>query len=275
MTNLRHARNLLANLIFGGDRSKASKDCFALDAGIGDTLLYLKRLETYCDMTGGVARLYVPDFQVELLKTKNGRRVALRPLSELSNLQDIINLSPHALVGGQSGPLRKRAAAYFLRALLRKFNIYVLNEYDLANRLLEGLYAQTDYKTVFANPTITQFVICPDTSLEEKAFSAKELQLLITLIKRANQNAPIDLISSRKFELGGAASHVFKPRFSDYSYPATSLFICADSALLHYFHGEGFRVVMMAKSNHFRTFAARIPIWHMDALNNFSMSDTA
>lgn len=270
MTNLRHARNLLANLIFGGSQPAEGRCSFALDAGIGDTLLYLKRLEIYCHVTGDAARLYVPDFHVNLLKTENGRRVDIRPLSTLSTMTNIINLSPHALIGGMSGPLRKRAAAYFLRALLRKFRIYVLNEYDLADRLLKGLYTQTDAMAMIGNPEITQFVICPDTSLDEKAFSELEIKQLIKFIDDMNHNASIDVISNRNLALGKRSQKIFRPRFSDYSYQEASLFICADSALLHYFHGEGFRVVMVAKSNHFRTFAAMIPIWQMDTLMRVS-----
>ena len=186
--------------------------------------------------------------QISLLETANGRDVEVRPLSELSNLKHITNLSPHALIGGVSRPLRKRAGAYFLRALLRKFKIYVLNEYDLADLLLKSLYAQIDYTTILANPNINQFVICPDTSLKEKSFSQKEIRMLIGLINEANENATIDIISDQKLEPTGKARQTFKPRSQDYSYPKTSIFICADSALLHYFHGEGFRVIMVAKT---------------------------
>ena len=114
-------------------------------------------------------------------------------------------------------------------------------------------------------------MICPDTSLEEKAFSQEEIRMLIGTINEANGNASIDVISDKKLELAGTVRQIFKPKLHDYSYPKTSLFICADSALLHYFHGEGFRVVMVAKTNHFRTFTAKTPICRMDEINNLSV----
>ena len=262
MIDLKHLKNLCFTIFLKKViKFEAPPNRFLIDAGLGDTILYLNQLQKYVRYFGKPVTVFVPGNYIPTLASFKMSKLLLEAISSSAETIQHINISPQSRITHVSKITKLQATRYAMRAIKRKFFLFsTTNEYLISEAFLRDLFSVLSLETILSNEEVKQIIICPDTSSQYKSLSVLELSKFVSLIKKKRPNISVKIITSRKDGVPRGVTTEFQTSFGDYRSASGDLILCADTALLHFFSLKNQRVVLLQKDKQFLSFDANVPI---------------
>ena len=270
--NIKNIYNLLYNIINNFNAridSQIFKPCFVQQAGIGDLFIWLPELNLVGLYLNLEINFYVNDNYLKLINESDHSFVKLIPISQFDQANKcFFNLSPHVIRGGVPSYTFLLALLYFSRAIGRRLNIYIHNEYWIKNIYISRIFRDEKFIKLMFSQTVSKIIIAPNTSSIEKNLNKQDIKEVCRFFSRNAKDVKYILIDNTEFLYCDRMSRIWYDHIDEYGNLEADFFLCADSALLHYFYKLRKKVILVSKDNQYRTFTPVTPIIKMKLLQN-------